>query len=77
VKKNILIPFVALALCISIFSCKEDDSRSCTMCESSQTPSFEVCRESSGNASVNGENTGTDYDVYIAGLQEAGATCGG
>lgn len=47
------------------------------MCESSQTPSFEVCRESSGNASVNGENTGTDYDVYIAGLQEAGATCGG
>jgi len=61
----------------SLFSCNEDDFVTCTTCNSSQTTSFEVCRESNGNASVNGEDTGTNYDVYIAGLEEAGATCGG
>jgi hypothetical protein len=61
----------------SLFSCKEDDSVTCTTCNSPQTTSFEVCRDSNGNASVNGEDTGTNYDVYIAGLEEAGATCGG
>lgn len=62
---------------ITIFySCKDDDSRTCTICSSEQTATFEVCRESSGNASVNGEDTNTDYDVYLAGLEDAGATCG-
>ena len=61
----------------SLFSCKEDDSVTCTTCNSPQTTSFEVCRESNGNASVNGDDTGTNYDVYITGLEEAGATCGG
>jgi len=60
-----------------VFSCKDDDSRSCTTCNSPQTMSFEVCEESDGNASVNGEDTGTRYDIYIEGLAEAGATCGG
>lgn len=65
-------------LCLSIlFSCKDDDSVTCTSCNSPQTTSFDVCRDSNGNASVNGEDTGTNYDVYIAGLEEAGATCGG
>ncbi len=59
-----------------VFSCKEDDSVSCTTCNSPQTIAFEVCEESNGNASVNGEGTGTQYDVYIEGLVEAGATCG-
>jgi len=58
-----------------VFSCKDDDSRSCTTCNSPQTMSFEVCEESDGNASVNGEDTGTRYDIYIEGLVEAGATC--
>ena len=57
-------------------SCKKEDSVTCITCNSPQTTSFEVCRESSGNAFVNGENTGTNYDVYITGLEEAGATCG-
>jgi len=59
-----------------IYSCGNDDSRSCTTCNSSQTVSFTVCEESDGNASVNGENTGTSYAVYIDDLTEAGATCG-
>ena len=68
---------IALFIFGSLFSCKEDDTVTCTSCNSPQTSSFEVCRESNGNASVNGEDTGTSYDAYIAGLEEAGATCGG
>lgn len=57
--------------------CKSDDDVSCTVCQSDQTAAFDVCKESNGNASVNGENTGTDYDVYLADLVSAGASCGG
>ena len=60
-----------------LVSCKKDDGRSCVSCNSSQTSAFEVCEESDGTASVNGENTGTSFDVYIAGLEAAGANCGG
>ena len=60
-----------------LWSCKDDDSRTCIRCSSDQSPSFEVCRESDGNASVNGEDTDTDYDQYLQGLRDAGATCGG
>jgi hypothetical protein len=60
-----------------LISCKKDDGRSCVSCSSSQTSAFEVCEESDGTASVNGENTGTSFEVYIAGLEDAGATCGG
>ncbi len=56
--------------------CKEDDSVSCVQCASDTTVPFEVCRESNGNASVNGEDTGADYDVYINDLEQAGASCG-
>ncbi len=68
--------FITLFIVGSLFSCKEDDSVTCTSCNSPQTTSFEVCRDSNGNASVNGEDTGTNYDIYITGLEEAGATCG-
>jgi hypothetical protein len=67
---------ILFIISIAVLSCKKDDSPTCTTCESSQTPSFELCRESDGTASINGENTGTSYDVYIAGLEAAGATCG-
>lgn len=68
--------FLSLSLLFVLFSCKEDDSVSCVTCNSPQTSSFQVCRESNGNASVNGEDTNTNYDVYIADLQESGASCG-
>ena len=60
-------------------SCKKDDSllQSCVTCNSQQTTPFEVCENSDGNATVNGEGTGTDFDTYIEGLLDAGATCGG
>jgi len=73
---KLLIGLSCLVL-VTFFSCKEDDSRSCTRCSSEQSPAFEVCRESDGNASVNGEDTNTDYDLYLQGLRDAGATCGG
>ncbi len=68
--------FAALICCASIFSCKEDDGRTCTTCSSPETTDFQVCQESNGNASVNGQNTKTDYNIYIQGLEEAGASCG-
>jgi hypothetical protein len=74
-KKLILV--VACCFFAAIYSCKKDDSRSCISCSSPQTTAFEVCEESDGTASVNGENTGTAFDVYVAGLQDAGANCGG
>ncbi len=74
-KMNKVLILIA-AIAIIGFSCKEDDSVTCTTCNAPQTSSFQVCKESDGNASVNGENTGTDYNVYITDLREAGANCG-
>ncbi|OAD90975.1 MULTISPECIES: hypothetical protein [Flavobacteriaceae] len=66
----------AIACSLSLFSCKKDDGVSCTTCSSPETASFQVCEENDGNASVNGQNTGTPYDTYISGLEQAGASCG-
>ena len=70
-----------LALCLvcttCLFSCKKDDDKTCSTCRSELTPSFELCRESNGNASVNGQDTGTDYDLYLDDLRAEGTTCGG
>ncbi|WP_114492318.1 hypothetical protein [Candidatus Ulvibacter alkanivorans] len=71
------ISITVLLLLVLTTSCKDDDSVSCTFCSSDQTPEFELCRESDGNASVNGENTGTDYDVYLSDLEADGVMCGG
>lgn len=73
-KKSFL--FVAMVFMLSVISCKKDDGGSCTTCSTPETISFEVCQESDGNAWVNGQNTGTDYNTYIQGLEDAGATCG-
>lgn len=67
---------IAIACSLLIFSCKKDDSISCTTCSSPETSDFQVCKENDGNASVNGQNTGTSYDTYISGLEQAGASCG-
>lgn len=58
-------------------SCSNDNNRSCVICNSPQTTNFEVCSDGDDNAVVNGESTGVSYDVYIADLEAAGATCGG
>jgi len=75
--RRTLSAFLFTVLLIFISSCGNDDARSCTICSSDQTTDFEVCRESNGEASVNGEDTDTDYDVYLADLEEEGVECGG
>tara|TARA_R100000935_G_scaffold58684_2_gene96983 strand:- start:155 stop:388 length:234 start_codon:yes stop_codon:yes gene_type:complete len=74
VKKIGFLVFVLVV--ITLTSCKKDEEISCTTCSSPQTPAFEVCELGNGNAAVNGQNTGTPYNVYIEGLVEAGAQCG-
>lgn len=69
---------VASLFCFaSLIACKKDDEKTCTTCRNDQTPAFELCRESNGNASVNGQDTGTDYDLYIDDLRATGTSCGG
>jgi len=65
-----------VGLVFFLFSCKKDDGRSCTICSSPETANFEVCEESNGNASVNGEDTGTSFNVYISDLRDVGVDCG-
>lgn len=66
---------IALLLACTLFSCKKEDGVSCLTCISQETIQFDLCEENDGNASVNGENTGTPYAVYLDGLLEAGAQC--
>lgn len=73
-KKSVLI--VAVVFALSIFSCKKDDAVTCISCSSPETSNFQVCEENDGNASVNGQNTGTPYGIYIQDLELAGASCG-
>lgn len=71
-------PFFVGFVFLALFpGCKGDDARTCLSCSSPNTADFQVCDEGDGNASVNGENTGTPFDVYISGLEDAGANCGG
>lgn len=76
-KRSITLLLISCLL-ISI-SCKDDDAslQSCVTCNSPQTTPFEVCENSAGNATVNGEDTGTTFDIYISDLVAAGASCGG
>jgi len=71
-KKNTL--FFGLML-ILFFACKKDDEVTCVTCSSEITLSFTLCKEANGNASVNGEDTGTNYNLYYQGLMEEGVQC--
>ncbi len=73
-KKSLLL--ILMVFFLSIFSCKKDDARSCLTCYSPSTEPFELCEEGDGTASINGQDTGTPYDVYLSGLRESGAECG-
>lgn len=70
--------FLILSACAMLFvlSCKKDDDISCVTCTSEATTVFELCKESDGNASVNGENTNTPYHVYLNDLENEGVLCG-
>lgn len=66
-----------VGMILSVTSCGDDDSISCITCNAPQTVAFELCRNGDGNALVNGEDTGTEYEQYLDGLEESGASCGG
>lgn len=68
-------PLLILLLLLVGFSCKKDDAAGCASCYAFETGSFEVCQERNGNASVNGQDTGVPYDVYISDLLSSGADC--
>jgi len=72
-KKSLLI--LSGFLSLFVLSCKKDDGVSCVTCTSEATTAFELCKESDGNASVNGENTNTPYHVYLNDLEEEGVLC--
>ncbi|WP_026451857.1 hypothetical protein [Aequorivita capsosiphonis] len=72
-KRSIIIVLVCT---LTVFSCKKDDSVTCISCSSPETSSFQVCEEIDGNASVNGQNTGTPYAIYLSNLEATGAECG-
>jgi hypothetical protein len=61
---------------VTVLACNKEDERTCRFCSSEQTPEFKLCREPNGNASVNGEDTGTNYQAYLDDLVVAGASCG-
>ena len=67
---------LSLVSVLSVSSCKKDDAVTCITCSSPETSDFQVCEEKDGNASVNGQNTGTPYGIYIQDLEKAGASCG-
>ena len=64
-----------LPLGLLLFSCGDDDSVSCVTCNNDLTTEFLLCRESNGDASVNGQDTNTDYEVYLSNLTAEGTTC--
>lgn len=69
--------FLALG-CASMFlfaSCNSDDTPTCRTCNSQFTISFQLCKQNNGNASVNGEDTGVGYAVYLDGLVNEGVEC--
>jgi len=57
------------------YSCKDDDAADCRTCSSEITVSFQLCKESNGNASVNGQDTGVSYTIYLDGLVNEGVSC--
>ncbi|WP_339703059.1 hypothetical protein [uncultured Marixanthomonas sp.] len=76
-KKGLYLKLLPILSIVFILSCEDDTEISCVTCNSPETTAFEVCRDQNGNATVNGENTDTNYNVYVAGLEDSGVTCGG
>lgn len=74
--KKTILSLCCFTAALLFSSCEDDQDVSCIVCSSPETASFELCRDQNGNATVNGENTNTDYDEYLAGLQESGVACG-
>ena len=73
-KRNVTLLLLSLFFMMTT-SCSKEDKVSCTTCRSDQTPDFELCKESNGNASVNGEDTEVPYTIYLSDLENNGIIC--
>ncbi len=70
------VAIIIISVIALLISCKGDDTGGCVTCSAPQTLDFLLCEEGDGNASVNGENTGTPYNVYLQDLQADSVQCG-
>lgn len=70
------IVITTISVIVLLNSCKGDDTGGCVTCSAPQTLDFLLCEEGDGNASVNGENTGTPYNIYLQDLQADSVQCG-
>ena len=73
--KSIKICLSLLLFSSFLVACGDDDTASCSTCSNELTLDFTLCREGNGRASVNGQDTGVDYDVYLSNLQQEGTSC--
>ena len=66
-----------LGLMLFVLSaCSKDKSEvECLTCTGEANMPFELCEDGDGNATVNGESTQTDYQVYLSNLQDEGVSC--
>ncbi len=67
--------YLSLFFIVFLEACGSDDSVTCTTCTNDLTLDFNLCKEGNGRASVDGQDTGVDYNVYLANLQEEGTDC--
>jgi len=66
-----------LGLLLFIFTaCSKDKSElECLTCTGEANMPFELCEDRDGKATVNGESTQTDYQVYLTNLQKDEVVC--
>lgn len=76
--KKLLLTFAAFTALAYISCSKDDSSARCSVCTFSQGDvniSESVCEGDNGNAYVQDEDTGIDYDSYISDATESGYEC--
>lgn len=68
---------VWLGLMVFILTaCSKDKAElKCLTCTGEANMPFELCEDGSGRATVNGESTQTDFQVYLTNLREEGVIC--
>lgn len=69
--------FLWLGLVIFVLTaCSKDKAElECFTCTGETNMPFELCEDTDGKATVNGESTQTDFQVYLQNLQDDGVSC--
>jgi len=63
---------LVLASIFALLSCEKDDQK-CTTCTTSNQEEIAICELENGNAEVNGQDTGQEYDTYIDIIEDTGS----